>query len=92
VVVEELVGQWDLEEVEDLEVDLVEEFLIMEETDNRVNNQETQELTDTETQGDQDNIHTTVQAVVELLMVDSQDQIEVVEKAETAEMEDQMEL
>ena len=89
---EELVGQWDLEEVEDLEVDLVEETLTTEETDNRVNNQETQELTDTETLEDQDNIHTTVQAVVELLMADSQDQIEVVEKAETVEMEDQMEL
>ena len=77
--------------MEDLEEDLVVEFLIMEETDNRVNNQETQELTDTETQEDQDNIHTTVQVVVEPVTADNQAHQEVVVKVETAETEDQKE-
>ena len=77
--------------MEDLEEDLVVEFLIMEETEHKVNNQETQELTDTETQEDQDNIHTTVQVVVEPVTADNQAHQEVVVKVETAETEDQKE-
>jgi hypothetical protein len=91
-VVEELVGQWDLEEVEDLEVDLEAVTITMEALVNKVLNLETQELTDTETQAVTDNILTTAQAVEELQTVVNQDHQDLEAKAETAETEDLKEL
>ena len=88
----ELVGTKVLHLTVDLEEDLAAEFLIVEEMEHKVNNQETQELTDMETLEDQDNIHTTVQAVVEQETVDSRDHQEMVVKVETVETEDQKEL
>ena len=88
----ELVGTKVLHYLVDLEEDLAAEFLIVEEMEHKVNNQETQELTDMETLEDQDNIHTTVQVVVEQETVDSRDHQEMVVKVETVETEDQKEL
>jgi|TARA_R110000744_G_scaffold5217_3_gene18243 hypothetical protein len=75
--------------LEDLEEDQVEETLIMAAAVNNQVNQETQELTDTETQEDQDNFHITVQAVVDLLAADNQDHQEIVHKVEMVVTEDQ---
>ena len=80
-----------LEMVDPVE-DLVAEVLIMEETQHNHHNQEIQELTDTETQVDQDNIHTMVQVVAEPVTADNQDLQDQVEKAETVETEDQIKL
>ena len=88
----ELVGTKVLHYLVDLEEDLAAEFLIVEEMEHKVNNQETQELTDMETQAVVDNIHTTVQVVVEQETVDSRDHQEMVVKVETVETEDQKEL
>ena len=75
-----------------VEAALEVEYLTMEEAEHKVNNQETQELTDTVETEEQDNIHITVQAVVEPVTADNQDLVEVVEKAETVETEEQKQL
>jgi hypothetical protein len=75
--------------LEDQAEDQVVVVLIMVAVVNNQVNQETQELTDTETQEDQDNILTTVQAVVEPLTADNQDHQEMVHKVETVVTEDQ---
>ena len=55
-------------------------------------NQETLELMDIEILEDQDNIHTTVQAVVELVTADNQDLQDRAVKAVTVETEEQIKL
>ena len=55
-------------------------------------NQETLELMDMEILEDQDNIHTTVQVVVEPVMADNQDLQDQVVSEETVEMEEQIKL
>ena len=87
-----IVVQIIVEDLEDLAEDLEVVTLTMEALVNKVLNLETQELTDTETQAVTDNILTTAQAVEEQLTAVNLDHQEMVEKVETAEMEEQREL
>jgi hypothetical protein len=92
VAVVELVGIKVLHYLVDLEVDLEVEFLIMEETDNKVNNLDNLELMDMDLAEETDNFLTTDQVVAELLMAVNLAHQETVVKVETVETEELKEL